>query len=145
MALYLGEKWPPVMERTPPAFQHEENKIWTAFVDAFGDHYQGFYYNVKLGEDLITPEQRMIPEKRMTEEIGLKRIDAIGIRTDCYDIFEVRRRAGPGTFGQLIAYEQLWTRFGLPDRSYTLNIVTDFMDLDTQIAAKAHGLTVFIV
>lgn len=145
MALYLGEKWPPVMARTPPAFQDVENKIWAAFVDGFGDHYEGFYYNVKLGEDIITEEERKTPEKRMTEEIALKRIDAIGIRPDCYDIFEVRKRAGPGTFGQLIAYEQLWLRFGFPEKSYTLNIVTDYMDVDTQIAAKAHGLTVFIV
>ena len=145
MALYLGEKWPAEMARTPPAFEREENKIWQDFLSGFADSYAYFHYNVKIGADRILPGEKEEPLKRMEEEIALKRIDAIGFRSGVYDIFEIRKRAGPGTLGQALTYETLWERWGVQGVSFTINIITDQMDIDTQFAARNRGITVFIV
>jgi len=145
MALILGEKWPAVMERTPPAFEGQENEIWQRYLDAFGDSYEFFYYNVRIGEDRIRPEDREDPLKRMMEDLALKRIDAVGYRAGVWDIIEVRRHAGPGTLGQLLAYETLWVTYAPDKRPYTLGIVTDYMDIDTQLAVRARGASIFVV
>lgn len=145
MALILGEKWPPIMSRTPAAFERIENEIWQAFLDGYGDSYEYFHYNVKIGEDRISEEERKDSIKRMTEELALKRIDAVGKRGSTWDVIEIRRHAGPGTVGQILTYESLWVTYAPGLRPYTVAIVTDYMDIDTQLGARARGLSVFIV
>lgn len=142
MALYLGEKYTKEYKRRPPGFEASENEIWQAYLDTLEDAYIGFWYNVKLGADRITTEERINPIKRMQEQLALKRIDAVGHRAEVYDLIEVRRHAGPGSIGQLFTYEALWKEYGLTDLSYTLLLVTDFIDIDTLLAAKAAGIVV---
>lgn len=142
MALYMGEKYTKDFKRRPPGFEAAENEIWQAYLDTLEDAYIGFWYNVKLGADRITAEERKDPIKRMQEQLALKRIDAVGHRQNVYDLIEVRRHAGPGSLGQLWTYESLWKQYGLTDLSYTLLLVTDFIDIDTLSAAKAAGIVV---
>jgi len=145
MALKLGELWPPDLSRSAPGMEREEEALWRLFLDGFGDSYQGFYYNVKLGEARIKPEERGDKIAEMQEDIALQRIDAVGRRGNVWDIFEVRRHAGPGTMGQLLQYETLWAAYAAGNRPYTLNIVTDYMNVDTQLAARERGITIFVV
>lgn len=145
MAFKLGTLWPPAMDRTPPAFERIENAIWQAFLDGYGDSYEGFHYNVAIGEDRNVPGVDDAKLKAAVEELALKRIDAVGKRGSTWDIIEVRRHAGPGTVGQLLTYETLWVAYSGGLRPYTLTIVTDYMDIDTQLAARARGISIFIV
>ncbi|MDP2946087.1 MAG: hypothetical protein Q8N61_01380 [bacterium] len=145
MALYLGDKFTKDYRRRPPGFEAAENEIWQAFLETLEDAYIGFWYNVKLGLDRITAEQRKDPVERMKEQLALKRIDAIGHRTNVYDLIEVRRHAGPGSLGQLFTYEALWLQYGLTDLSYTMLLVTDFIDIDTLAATKTAGIVVINV
>lgn len=145
MAFDLGTLWPSDMARTPPAFERVELEIWRAFLDGYGDSYKGFYYNVKIGEDRAVPGIEDASLKKMVEDLALRRIDAVGVRGDTWDIIEVRRHAGPGSLGQLLAYETLWVTYAGDRRPYTLTIVTDYMDIDTQLAVRARGASVFIV
>lgn len=145
MALILGDEFPPIIERTPPAFEAIESRIWADFLDAYGDSYDSFFYNVRLGEDRFKPEELADPLKKMQQDLALKRIDAVGRRKGIWDLIEVRRHAGPGSLGQLLTYETLWTQYAPDKRPYTLTIVTDYMDIDTQLAVRARGASVFIV
>ncbi len=145
MGLILGVLWSVGMARVPPAFERIEASIWAAFLDGQGDSFDGFYYNVKLGEDRYTTEQLKDPLIQMQQDLALKRIDAVGRRKDIWDLIEVRRHAGPGSIGQLLTYETLWQTYAPDKRPYTLSIVTDYMDIDTQLAARARGVTVFVV
>lgn len=145
MALYLGDKFTKDYRRRPPGFEAAENEIWQAYLETLEDAYIGFWYNVRLGEDRITKEERLDPIKRMKEQLALKRIDAVGHRENVYDLIEVRRHAGPGSLGQLFTYESLWNLYGLTDLSYTLLLVTDFIDIDTLHATKTAGIVVINV
>lgn len=145
MALQLGQAFSPKDGRVPAGFERAENEIWQDYLDAFGDSYEFIHYNVRIGEDRISEEDRKDPYKKMVEDIALKRIDAVGFRSGVWDIIEVRRHAGPGTMGQLLAYENLWLTYAADKRPYTLWIVTDYMDVDTQLAARARGISIAIV
>lgn len=145
MSFNLGTAWPPDMTRTPPSFQAIENEIWQRYLDGYGDSYSSFYYNVQIGEDRVTPGIEDAALKKMVEALALKKIDAVGKRGSTWDIIEVRRHAGPGSLGQLLAYETLWLAYSGPLKPYTLTIVTDYMDIDTQLAVRARGASVFIV
>lgn len=142
MALYLGEKYTKDYRRRPPGFEAPENEIWQAFLDTLEDAYKWFWYNVKLGKDRIKEDERTDPTMRMQEQLALKRIDVIGSRENVYDLIEVKRHAGPGSLGQLLTYEALWKEYGLTDMSYTLMLVTDFIDIDTLAASKNVGVVV---
>lgn len=145
MALDLGTFWPPIMERTPPSFEKMENEIWQRFLDGYGDSYSGFYYNVKIGEDRNLGADLDDVMRKMINDLALKRIDVVGKRGSTFDIIEVRRHAGPGSLGQLLAYETLWITYNPGARPYTLTIVTDYMDVDTQLAVRDRGASVFVV
>jgi hypothetical protein len=145
MALVLGVKWPPVMDRTPPSFEREENKIWQNFIDSYGDSYEFFHYNVRVGEDRFPDVKELDQYQKMTQDLALKKIDAVGFRAGVWDIIEVRRHAGPGTLGQLMTYETLWLAYSGPLKPYVLTIVTDYMDIDTQLAVRARAGNVVIV
>lgn len=145
MSFDLGTLWPVEMARTPPAFERQELEIWLRFLDGYGDSYQGFYYNVKIGEDrnLVADLEEKV--RAAINALALKRIDAVGKRGDTWDIMEVKRHAGPGALGQILAYETLWVNYSGNLRPYTLTIVTDYMDVDTQLAVRDRGASVFIV
>lgn len=145
MGFDLGTLWPADMARTPPGFERIELAIWRDFLDGYGDSYQGFYYNVRIGEDRATPGIEDEALKKMVEDLALKRIDAVGKRGSTWDLIEVRRHAGPGSIGQILAYETLWVAYSGGLRPYTLTIVTDYMDIDTQLAARARGISIFVV
>jgi hypothetical protein len=145
MAFELGTLWPAEMARTPPSFERIENEIWQRFIDGYGDSYEGFYYNVKIGEDRFPGIEVLDPYQKMQQEIALKKIDAVGKRGATWDIIEVRRHAGAGTLGQLLTYETLWLAYSGPLKPYTLTIVTDYMDIDTQLAVRARDASIFIV
>jgi hypothetical protein len=145
MALQLGNAWAADGARTPEGFPKQENEIWQRFLDAFGDSYELFYYQVRIGEDRFTAEELKDVYNRMVQDNALRKIDAVGKRGATWDLIEVRHHAGPGTIGQALTYENLWEVYAAERRPYTVNIVTDYMDVDTQLAAKARGLSVFIV
>ncbi len=141
----LGTLWPADLLRNPPGFERIEAEIWARFLDGYGDSYQGFYYNVKVGEGRVPESQTDEAMRKMLADISVKRIDAVGVRGSTWDIIEVRRHAGAGSMGQMLAYETLWVAYSGGLRPYTLTIVTDYMDIDTQLAVRARGISVFIV
>lgn len=145
MAFELGILWPSDMVRTPPAFEKIEVEIWKRFLDGYGDSYAGFHYNVKLGEDRVITVEMDEALRKMASELALKRIDAVGKRGSTWDLIEVRRHAGLGALGQLLGYETLWLAYSGGLRPYTLTIVTDYMDIDTQLAVRERGASIFIV
>lgn len=145
MALELGTLWAPDMSRTPPSFERIENDIWQRFLDGYGDSYAGFYYNVKIGEDRFPGVEKLDAMQAMQQGLALKKIDAVGKRGNTWDLIEVRRHAGAGSLGQLLAYETMWVSYSGPLKPYTLTIVTDYMDIDTQLAVRDRGASVFIV
>jgi hypothetical protein len=145
MSFELGPLWPSDMARTPPSFERIENEIWQRFLDGYGDSYSGFYYNVKVGEDRFPDVKELDPFQRMQQTLAVKKIDAVGVRGRTYDLIEIRRHAGAGSLGQLLAYETMWVAYSGGLRPYTLTIVTDHMDIDTQLAVRDRGASVFIV
>lgn len=145
LALEMGTFWPPDMSKTPPAFQDVENGIWQRFLDGYGDSYQGFYYNVHIGEDRFPGTAELDQYQRMQQDLALKKIDAVGRRGSTWDLIEVRRHASGGSIGQLLMYETMWTTYAPKNRPYTLTIVTDHIDIDSQLAARDRGMSVFVV
>lgn len=141
----LGVAFPPDSPRVPTGFEIPEFAIWKLFVDGYGDSYKEFYYQVRVGEDRIGAADRSDAFARMTEAIALKRIDVVGVRGSTWDLIEVRRHAGPGSIGQILTYETLWLAYSGPLKPYTLTIVTDYMDVDTQLSARSRGMSVFVV
>lgn len=116
--------------------------LWAVFRQNLPFPYTGFYFDVALGKP---PEPVDGVSSRLNEAWAFllaKRIDAVGVLADRYDIIEVRRGAGQAALGALRLYGHLW-RSDPPDEKETrLFLVTDSADPDTLSLARADGVTV---
>ena len=84
--------------------------IWDRFLDKFGEEFEGFQYDVTLGEGALAPSHFSEEDKRLLWLSTVKRADALGIRRNKLVLFEVKPRLGMAAVGQCVSYLILWQR-----------------------------------
>ena len=145
MPLSLGPMFPITYRLSPPGLEVQEGILWLRFVERFGGNYDGFYFNVRIGEGAPPPEGLVEPYISMATQVSQKRIDAVGVKPDFWEIFEVRERASPGALGQIKMYESLWLADPPDARPVRLTLISDRVDYDVITAAKAQNIIVILV
>lgn len=122
-----------------------ERRVWDRFLISDANVYDGFLYNVRVGQPPPPPPGAEEPFIRMWTEINQSRIDALGITEDFLTVFEVKVSAGLGAIGQAIGGMVL-AQLELDDaRPVTPAIVTDGIRPDATTVAEAIGIQIFIV
>jgi hypothetical protein len=122
-----------------------DKRIWDRFLEQFGDYFEYFDYDVRVGEGVGD----IVGFDELTKEIALaltqKRIDAVGYRGDEVWVFEIKPRAGLSAIGQVTAYEVLWNRQFYPRRIYRKAIVTDRTDNDIRYLCQEKDIKLYEV
>lgn len=88
---------------TYPGIQATESQIWSRFLSLNPNKYQGFLYNIRVGEGFPTPPTARENEAKFWHDVTMTRIDAIGVTEDTLEIFEIKHNAGHSAIGQLLA------------------------------------------
>ena len=136
----LGRLFPTDFAGKPPHMVGRDLGIWSIFRQQLPFPYRGFHFDVALG----TPP-RVDPEMepnliRAWEFLNARRIDALGVLPERWDIIEIRRGAGQAAIGALRMYGFLWRKDPPDQTPINLILVTDRADLDTQALAQADGI-----
>lgn len=84
--------------------------IWNRFLDAWGQDFLGFQYDVLVGEGAEAPPNFSAGDKALLLALTVKRLDCVGVRADRLVLIEVKPRLGMSAIGQLVAYNLLWRR-----------------------------------
>lgn len=100
----------PGKNRLYPHLLPADITVWEAFLTEYGDAYDHFDYDVRVGEG--RPADATYPDniRRMATDLSQRRIDAIGHAEDHIDIIEITTSAGLKAIGQLTAYPQLYAQ-----------------------------------
>lgn len=136
----LGQLFPPDFKGKPPQMVGRDLGIWAQFRERLPFPYRGFHFNVALGTppaDVEDVGPRLMEAWRF---LNARRIDAVGVLPERWDIIEVRRGAGQAAIGALRMYGFLWRRDPPDQRPIRLFLVTDQADIDTIRLAEADGV-----
>jgi len=128
-----------------PHMLPNETVIWDRFLKRHGDYFEGFEYDVRVGEGIGEPVNLVEPWRSAAIALSRKRIDAVGRRGQEVWLFEVKPEAGLSAIGQLMAYKVLYEDEHGGGVVTHLAIVSDRVDRDTKRAAQAHGIRVYEV
>jgi len=143
--LILGDPLSPAWRGRPPAMLDDDVPVWFRFLDRYAQEYTEFFYNVRIGTPPNVPEHYEEQYKKDIQYLGMKRIDAVGIKADSTDIIEVAKIAGMRTLGQVRTYIDLWnfekTTFP-PSRAV---IVSEIMDPDLESTIRSLGIILYQV
>ena len=141
----LGRLYPVTWAGWPPHMAARDIPIWNRWKTAHANDYQGFFYDVALG-DGTDPGPEGDPTYRYAFiRLTRLRADAIGVQKDAWTLFEVRPNAGAGALGALVTYAALW-RLDPPDaRSLRPLLITDQIRPDLRPIYAAAGIAITIV
>ena len=124
----------------PPHMVGRDLGIWAIFRRQLPFPYTGFFFDVALGTPPVVPGETPENIRRAWEFLNARRIDAVGILPERFDIIEIRRGAGQAAIGALRMYGFLWRQDPPDPRPVRLILVTDKADPDTRALAAADGI-----
>lgn len=133
------------MAQEYPHLLRAEADLWRAFLALYGRDWEGFRYDVHVGEGL--PPDPAWPEniQRMATRLTQRRIDAVGFQAGVPTIFEVSPRGGRTTYGALVLYARLYRRTFAYTGPLVLAAVVARIDRDLLTEMLAEGIRVFAV
>lgn len=124
----------------PPHMVGRDLGIWSLFRQRLPFPYTGFLFDVALGTPPKVPGATPENIRKAWEFLNARRIDAVGILPERFDIIEIRRGAGQAAIGALRMYAFLWRQDPPDPRPVRLILVTDQADPDTRALAAADGI-----
>lgn len=124
----------------PPHMVGRDLGIWSLFRQRLPFPYTGFLFDVALGTPPEVPGATPENIRKAWEFLNARRIDAVGILPERFDIIEIRRGAGQAAIGALRMYAFLWRQDPPDPRPVRLILVTDQADPDTRALAAADGI-----
>lgn len=120
-------------------------KIWRAWLEAHGDEYSQFYYDVEIRMDIELPPDTPANMVEMWARSNAKRIDVVAEQLDTLTLIEVRVNAGASAYGALHTYMSLWQQAPPDPRPIKGVIVTDNPDPALLVVAAASGYDVEVI
>lgn len=91
-----------------PGLLVDEILVWQAWLLLNQQDYQGFDYNVRIGQGQDPGPTFNQTYRDMAIALTQLRVDAVGWQGDLPTIFEVKRNAGAQNIGQLLTYDAVW-------------------------------------
>lgn len=101
------------LDRFPGALK-SETLLGQAWIREFGSPYNGFDFNVPLGDGRDPGPAIAAPLRAASIEASKPRADVIAYGDGFIDLLETKGRGDAGALGQLVQYQVLWNR-GNPD------------------------------
>ena len=138
----LGRVFAPDWKGKPPHMVGRDLGLWARFREQLPFPYTGFHFDVALGTPPDVAPDTAPNMRRAWEFLTARRIDAVGILPERWDIIEVRRGAGQAALGALRMYGFLWKQDPPDPRTVKLFLVTDTLDVDTRTLARDDGIDV---
>ncbi len=110
----ITPRWP----NTPlPKYPHlvgSDIPIWDSWVRTHGHYFQGFDYDVHVGQGLEPDKDQSFELQQMWVSLTQKRIDVVGYRPGEVWLIEVKDRPTTAAIGQALSYKILYERdYGL--------------------------------
>ena len=104
----ITPRWP----NTPlPKYPHlvgSDIAIWDSWVRTHGHYFQGFDYDVHVGQGLEPDKDQDYPLQQMWIGLTQKRIDVVGYRPGEIWLIEVKDRPTVAVIGQCLSYQTLY-------------------------------------
>ncbi len=132
----------------PQLYAHlapKEAVIWTRFLARYGDGWERYDYDVRVGEGRPVDPSWPPEIQDMARRLSLKRIDAIGYRGAVPTLFEVSPRGGRALYGALHLYERLFREATGYVGALGLAAVTLTIDPDVLRVMQAEGIAVYLI
>jgi hypothetical protein len=129
----------------PPQMMPEDIPTWQTFRKAFGEIFLHFYYNVKLGGQLLDNQTVTENIRKSWYYSTAKRVDAVGETKDEVWLIEVTENPGIRAIGQCAAYRALWAIDPKINKPAVSVLVVHRIDQDLRFAASVEGVRVMEV
>ena len=129
-----------------PRFPHllpNEEKIWERFLQIYGDQFQNYRYDVRVGRGVDPGPKYEWKWRQLAIMLTQKRIDVVAERDGEVWIFEVKPDAGLSAIGQVLSYRVLYKQHFREERPIRLAIVTTRVDDDIREVAEHYGIKVY--
>jgi len=137
--------FPPEKLRKYPHMMPADIPVWERFLEAYGDAFIGFDYDVRVGEGIKPPPEVEDEFKKMWRELTKKRIDVVGYRDDYIAVIEVKPYARLSALGQAIAYRELYLRYFSPPQPVRALVVCERVDPDVMEVFEQYDVDVITV
>ncbi len=138
----LGTLFRPDFAGKPPGMAARDLALYSRFQQRLPAPYRGFHFNVRLGTPPDAPPDQREEILKAWTFLNARRIDAVGVLPERFDIIEFRRGAGQAAVGALDMYGFLWQQDPPDARPIRLFLVTDRADTDTIALAQVRGINV---
>ena len=141
----LGRLFRPDFAGKPPGMAARDLALYSRFRQQLPAPYLGFHFNIALGTPPDAPPDQREEILKAWTFLNARRIDAVGILPERFDIIEFRRGAGQAALGALSMYAHLWRQDPPDPRPITTLLVTDRVDADTRSLAQVQGIPILIL
>lgn len=143
--MVLSPRFPSTRLHKYPHLLASDVPIWERWLDLHGEDFQGFDYDIHVGEGVEPPPGTDGNIRKMARALTQKRIDAVGYQPGKIWIIEVKERPGVGAIGQILSYVVLYQRQFNPELDLIPCIVADIVEPDIRTVLNEHGVTWFEV
>lgn len=133
-----------------PGIIPAEAELWRAWLREHEAEFEGFEYNVHVGEGVRSTSIPGQPDDELTAKIREQfrqatqmRIDAIGFRKGETWIFEIEDRPGRRALGQMIVYESLLPRSRPDTGNIVLCLIAVHIGPDMLTVFQDQGVVVY--
>lgn len=137
--------YPPSRLPSYPHMKSEEAELWNRFLARYGDTFEGFIYDVRLGGGNPPPTGVLPQVAEAWRALTQRRIEAVGLRADEAWLFDVEPRAGLNIVGRLRGYRILAGENFLGRPLLRLGVVTESVAGDVLRVYEAEGIDVWVV
>jgi hypothetical protein len=124
--------------------QTADQLIWRAWLQVWGNGYDRFDYNVRVGPGVTPPDSLVEPWLSASVNASKLRADVIGWQGAAATIFEVERYAKADAVGQLLAYRAAWEAESTSNLSPSLALVCADWNPSIGPALTEHGIELYI-
>jgi len=115
--------------------------IWDVWIRLYGHHFEGFSYDIHVGEGLAPDKRAPYPIQQMWTTLTQKRIDVVGFRPTELWLIEVKDRATVATLGQILSYLHLFNIQYRPVRLTRPVIIAGSIEPDIETILSHYCIT----
>lgn len=94
-----------------PGLNDQAADLWRTFLRFYGDKFESFEYNVRVGQGLDPGPSASAEMRAMWKAVTTKRIDVVGSRGGETWVIEIEPRPGLRTLGQVVGYMDLLPKY----------------------------------
>lgn len=122
---------------------HDDLPVWLIWRWQHPGRHDYYHYNVRVGSPIVPPENDPENYRKMAIYNSLLRIDAIGITSEVWTIYEVKQTAEVQTTWQVDVYRSLLRIELPPETKIGAVIVCERADITTKTNAQELGIQVY--